>query len=342
MTRCLAIVLLLPYLLFGTEKPGRVSHHWALDVDLVYLKLGDVSDRCLAETGRLGGGANPALVQPCSAKKGDCKISTNTLENNFDHEPGLRAAILYRPSQKYTFQLAYTGLLQWHAKAIAECYRALTFPFTQNNTSDFNHADRARVTYHSKLNMGEANFWFHYTPKRVNYFSLSWLIGLRFVEIDERMKTLFFRMNRRSDYISKTWNHFFALQLGGELEMHPNSWFYWGLAAKAGMGLNVGRQITKLRDFNNRNTLRNTDKGAFNLGLLLEAYPFVRFMITDHFFINASYEIFFVDQIALAAGAVWFWGKWQARPERRPYSLLWRHDRPHSRILTCKCKPERA
>ena len=304
------LLLLLAFIPFlsAAEKPGRVSRHWFIEADFVYYKIGDVSDRSLVEIGHVAPTADPSLVQPCSSKRGDCPISTESIEDNFHHEPGLRAAIGYRPNQKFTFELTYTGLLKWDAKQSTSCFQSLHFPFAVNNTSDFIYADSARVIYDSNLNTGSFNFWYHWVPKRVNYFSVSALFGLCFVAIDEKMKTTFFRFDRQSDYNSKTWNRLFALQLGGDFEVHPVSWFYWGLEGRFGMGLNVGRQHTKLRDFNNRQTLRDTDTGAFNLGIVLEGHPYIRIAFTDNFFLNVSYEAFFVDQIALAAAQYGFSG----------------------------------
>jgi hypothetical protein len=204
------------------------------------------------------------------------------------------------PSLDSTWELRFTGFLDWDSHTSASCHQSLRFPFHPNHTNDFIYADFADARYRSKLDMGEFNYWRHLTPPRINYFSISAIFGFRYAQVDERLRLNYTNSDRTSTYYAKTWNRFFGPQVGFDFSAFPHSCFQWGFNLKLGCLGNIARQISKLRDYNNANTLRDFNHHAFNLSAVGEAAPFFIIRPSENFFFRIGYEVFWLSSVAAA------------------------------------------
>lgn len=284
---------------YGDCCHGDVPYHFVVEGDWIYYNFVDGSgDHCLCQVGPFS--PHYSNAPSCSNNTGACLISVNDLIDQFQYETGLRLAFKILPDMAQTWEFRFTGLLQWEASQVANCFQTLEFPFNPNHTNDFIYADHANVRYRTHLDTGELNYWRHVTPERVNYFSFSWLAGIRYVEIDEKVRIRYKNSDRKSVYYAKTWNHMPGVQMGFNFSAFPECWFNWGILLKVGLLGNYAKQISKLRDYNNVNTLRDFDHQAFDLGWAIELAPFVYIRPFERFFLRFSWDCFWVAGIAAA------------------------------------------
>ena len=123
----------------------------------------------------------------------------------------------------------------------------LRFPFKSSTfTVDFENAFESNGRYKSHYQEAEFNFWNHLTPRKGEYFSGSWLFGVRYMDLKERFNLAFFNDEiphtslfdpasaRESNYNIETKNRMGALQLGADLQMNPAKHWSWDVLLKWG------------------------------------------------------------------------------------------------------------
>lgn len=286
--KILCLFLVVP--IFAEEK-AKVPNHISLLAELVYLRRTKVTDRCFAE------------VDPSATSCGlaeDCKLDSKGLVHAMTFQPGLRASLTIMPDQDYSIEAGFLGFFHWKGKKSAVCNNGLNFPFRPNNTIDYKLASMAEGLYLTDLTTAEFNYWRHVTPQRANYFSVSWVAGLRYVNIDEYFKVTFFKGPRASDYKVWTSNQAGGIQIGGDFEANPYRVLTWGMIAKMGFLANWAEQRSKLRDNNDDLFLRDFHTKGWDFAFLGEAAPFLILYFHPQMFLRLSYEVLFLANVALA------------------------------------------
>ncbi|GAB5410911.1 MAG: hypothetical protein ChlgKO_00250 [Chlamydiales bacterium] len=282
--RCIfALLLISAFSLFASEH-GDVPRHVLFEADVVYFERDKVNDHCLVQ----------------EESSGQCLISTDNVADEFGHNPGLRALMNIMPNLDATWQFAFLGFFRWDRNKGVTSEANLEMPVDANITSDYINADSANVRFLSKLDTGEINYIRHVTPQRINYFSVSWLAGLRFAYVSEYARVRFNKDSRTSNYYAKTWNRLYGFQFGGLFEMNPEDWITFGLRGKFGLMGNFGHQVSVQRDFNNENTIRDHDHGAFNLCWEGEGAFDLTIYIFKRMRLHGSWEVFYLSDVASA------------------------------------------
>ena len=120
----------------------------------------------------------------------------------------------------------------------------------------------------------------HVTPRYTDHFSVSGIIGLRYFDIDEKIKMYFTKpfdeIPQTSRYRIRDRKHLtFGLQLGGDIECNPYQFLTWGLVVKGGGLFNRDRQRTLMLDKGNTIVHRNIDKSGFNFAYFAQVFPFI-------------------------------------------------------------------
>lgn len=296
--RCLALIFGIVAVSNLFASHGEVPRHFIVEGNWVYYRLAHTPERCLSKVWATAPRVtNPS---PCSNNVGKCVLTTDSIQRRFNHESGLSVALMFLPNLDWTIEARATGLLKWSASKSATCPGALRLPIDPNYTYDYKYADHASARYRSSFDTIELNLFGHITPRRKNYFSGSYIIGARFVEIDERIRLRYVNEGRTSKYWAKTWNHMFGPQLGLDLSTFPNHWFSWGLNFKLGLLGNFAKQESIMRDLHNSIVLRDFDHKAFNLSWMGEIAPFFLFRPTRWSYIRFSYQVFWLSDIAAA------------------------------------------
>ncbi|MDX8431559.1 MAG: hypothetical protein SNF33_07160 [Candidatus Algichlamydia australiensis] len=282
MRRILFLALIFAVPIFSSQH-GDLPHHVLFEADVVYFERDNVPPRCFVQ----------------EENSGQCAISADNLVDEFGHNPGLRALMNIMPNLDSTWQFAFLGFFRWDRNKGTTSVGNLEMPLNIS-TNDYVDADSANVRYLSKLDTGEINYIRHITPQRINYFSLSYIAGLRFVYESEYARIRFNKDERTSEYWAKTWNRLYGFQFGGLFEINPEDWITFGLRGKWGLMGNFGHQNSVMRDFNDTKTLRDHDHGAFNLSWEGEG----AFDLTIYFFkrmrLHGSWEVFYLSDIATA------------------------------------------
>src|SRR6267154_2065609 len=84
------------------------------------------------------------------------------------------------------FEWNFLYIQPWHGDKKVKGDQSLSFPFSRASfTRDFHNASVANAEYESHFWDLEFNYWRYFTPRRVEYFSLSGLAGLRYFHWDE-------------------------------------------------------------------------------------------------------------------------------------------------------------
>ena len=196
--------------------------HLVLDIEYVSLKRaanihnkGTIAQ--LEDTSLVGG------IDTNIADETECPHNTfRTIDllKKQNRATGARITLNYLTNRKTTWQGRYLGFLHWHGSAYAACPNSLEFPFESgiNNTVDYHDADFMKGVCDTRFWSAEANYWYHVTPRRVNYFSVSWVFGFRYFNFNEHFDLLSKTTGSASHYKIETNNRIGGPQIGGDFE----------------------------------------------------------------------------------------------------------------------------
>lgn len=270
-----------------------LNNHWELLGDFVFMRRSEIHDKTLVKNSKKK--QNPCKCPDYTA------ISTSDLVNDFDFEPGYRVGLTYIVNDKMGFEWNFLYLQPWHAKEKAHGNQSLSFPFSHSNyTHDFHKASEAIAKYGSHFWDLEFNYWNYFTPRRVEYFSLSGIAGMRYFHWDEWFKLQLVRPPDKSNYNVHTENRIFGVQLGLDLQMNPTHWLSWEFFAKVGGMVDHSEQKTFLGDLNNQVTLRDFKKQQWQIGIYTDVLAEFAIHCNRHLNLHAGYQVMFFSGLALA------------------------------------------
>jgi len=300
---------------FGAVK-GAYHHRFALEGDFLLWRLAKSAGKSLVEAA--GGPPNelipingliPLTPSKCAKEPGKTLISSRNLVNDMHFEPGVRISAKLFYSIHSTWVLSYTGFLNWKGQDKIHCHRNLNLPGELGqNSKDYHYADRARAIYLSDFYTVDLTYWRHVTPRYTDHFSVSWMIGLRFFDIDEKIKLYFTKRHRTSSYRVKTYDRAFGPFFGGSIEYNPYRFLTWGIAGNIGGVFNRGKQKTLMRDDNNTVVVRDVDPSGSNFGYFAYVYPFIEFPFVKFFTFRIGYDMLYIGRVALADDQLVFHG----------------------------------
>lgn len=286
-----ALCAALPTSALFAHEDWNLSHHWALLGDFVYMRRTLLRNHTIVER-------VPQCFLPCQSLG---VLGTKKLMQDFDFEPGFRVGLAYRPERKRTIEANWIYLNEWNSHETKRGNGTLSYPFHDSSyTDDFVDADRAEARYRSFFYSVEGNYWRHLTPRRADYFSVSCVLGLRYLFLRERFILEFTKGSDTSNYNVKTRNIMGGPQGGGCLEWNPTEQITWNLTAKFAPLLDRSEQHTFLGDDNNTVVLRNFTKRKWNPVFLADVAASFNFQFTPHFNLHAGYQMIYLTGVALA------------------------------------------
>jgi len=293
---------------FGAVR-GAYHNHFALEFDYIYLRRSNSHNKHLVNAA--GGPVNfPPSAEPskCAKEKGKVLIDTRDLIHDMHFDSGIGGAIKIFPNIRYTVEARYMGGFTWKGKKTLSCLENLNLdgPFAKE-TEDYNFANKVKSIFHSKMYTLELDYIRHVTPRYTDHYSASWRIGLRYFDIDEKIKLhftkvfpLIFPIVQNSRYRTKTENRALGLQIGGSLEYNPYHFLTWGFVAKIAGMYNRGVQRTLMLDRNNTFVFRHIDRSGYNFAYMGQFFPYIEIRPAKHFFFHVNYQVLFVGNIATA------------------------------------------
>lgn len=229
------------------------------------------------------------------------QMTAGGLIDNFNFECGWRLGAYLRTAKTRWLEATYMHIDPWAATKEAHGDQDLLFPFaTKHLVPGFSFADRALSHEVSHLEGGELNYWIFMTPSRANYFSFSWLAGLRYLRLDESFSVSFLEGLGDGRYETSTQNHLYGAQLGADLQMNPLRFLSLDLSAKIAGYWNFAEQHTYVGDLNKTLILRHTDAHNDNAALGLDIAAFFSLYISRYARIKIGYEMLYLTRLALA------------------------------------------
>jgi hypothetical protein len=290
---------------------SQIQYPLVIDLQFVYLKrapkIHNKKALCQLVNTTTTSGIEDFTVLDASSCPHNTFKTTNILASQ-KFAPAGRLTVSYLIDKKQTWEGRYLGPLHWHGFASASCPNSLEFPFSngENNTADYQNANSMRGTCDTRLWTSEVNYWYHVTPQRVDYFSVSWVFGMRYFNLDE-----YFDLVSNTNYGSshyRIWadNKMFGPQLGGDLEGNLGCNFTWGLIGKLGALINFAQNKTLFKDYANTRVVQSYNPSDFNLTFLGEIAPFILFNLSKSVLFKISYELTYLSNIALAMNQITF------------------------------------
>jgi hypothetical protein len=293
MQKGLLLLTIAPISLAAADHHSNLNDHWNLFGDFVYMRRADIHNHTLVKDSN-----KPQCPGQCP---NFTVIDNDDLVNDFGFEPGYRVGMTYMPTPRNSFELNFLYLQPWHGEKKKHGDQSLSFPFSHADYShDFTDADEAHAFYTSHFWDLEFNFWRHFNPRRVDYFCLSGIVGMRYFHWDEAFKLSMINPPDKSTYNIHTQNRMFGLQAGFDFQSNPMHWFSWEFFAKAGFFANHTQQKQFLGDLDNTITLRHSERQKRTVGVYADVAAFLGFQCFEHWNLRAGYEAMFFSGLALA------------------------------------------
>jgi hypothetical protein len=232
---------------------------------------------------------------------GKSLLDSKGLVHEFEFEPGYRVSLFLTPSIKHGIEGNFLYLRPWTGQRTEHRKRSLSFPFSHSRYSeDFTRADRAHARYESHFWDAELNYWRYFSPRRISYFSLSGILGLRYFHWNETFKLTMTRQCEQSSYNIHTRNWIYGAQAGLDFQMNPMYWLSWEAFAKVGFFANATQQKQFLGDRGNTITLRDSERKETQWGFFTDVLAQVALRFSEHVYMRAGYEALFFTGLALA------------------------------------------
>ena len=306
---------------------GAYNNHFGLEIDYVFLKRANSHNTTLVSSfGETINFPYNDLPKECAKIRGTPLIKTKHLINHMQFDSGVSPALKIFFTTSFTCELRYAGKFSWQSQKIMDCKEILDIAnryrpnkvYTEkesssdwvNLTEDYHQASRVKSIYKSNMDNAELNFWYHITPRYVDYFSVSVLFGLKHFDINEKIKMYFTKDStetQTSKYRTKVGNTTLGPQFGGSLEYNPYRFLTWGFVAKFGGLFNRGYQKTLMLDKNNTYLFRFVDKSRSNFAYFGQFFPFIELRPSKSFFLNFNYQVLYVGDIMTASQNVKFY-----------------------------------
>jgi len=280
---------------YGEEK-GAYTNYFAVELDYILFSRANSGNEPLVTESPLN---NPV-------------IGTKALVHDMGFTSGLTGAIKLFQNVHATWEGRYTGGFAWKGTKLRDSMGNLNIagPFA-TETQDYNSASHVKSIFNSNMHTIEFSYIRHVTPRYSDYFSASWLAGLRYLEINEKIKLYFTETAsgvQTSRYRTRTANRGWGVQLGGNLEYNPYSFLTWGLMVKTAGLYSREKQRTQMLDQNNSLVFRDVHVSRSVFTYLGQFYPYIEFRPYKWLFLHLNYQVLYVGNVALAARNVKFKG----------------------------------
>ena len=250
---------------------------------------------------------NHGLVKNSAKHQNPCHcpdftvIDNKDLVNNFEFEPGFRAAVVLNPSARNGFEGNFLYLQPWHGDKSKHADQTLSFPFSRSEYSnDFTDASFAKAQYTSHFWDAEFNYWRHLSPSHANYFGVATIVGLRYFHLNESFRLTMVKPPDKSSYNIHTKNRLYGAQVGLDLQWNPTRWLSWEAFVKAGLAGNDTHQHQFLGDDDNQVTLRDSSREKWESVVFADVAAEFGFRFLKFFYLHGGYEMIFLSGLSLA------------------------------------------
>jgi hypothetical protein len=267
--------------------------HWSCMAEFVLMRRAEIQDHKLVMD------SNKVPCDPCDHQD---VLTAARLVHELDYEPGIRVGLGYDRERTWSLDFNYLWIPEWEGSHSVHDTGALSFP--GGFSSDFTSADRAKGEYESHFQNGEANWWSHVTPRDINYFSVSWLAGLRYDNLNEHFKLIFHKGTNRSSYNIHTQNYLLGPQLGLNIQWNPIEHLGWDFTVKMGEMLNYARNKVFMGDEDNTVALRHFRRQECNAAFMTDVALQLGYEWFSHLNTHVGYEMIYLSGLAIAGDQI--------------------------------------
>ncbi len=203
----------------------------------------------------------------------------------YDYTSGGRAQLEFMGGQKNSLELIYSGLFHWRSSesrtSATSNFSVPTTPYTNVDWTDF---DYFHYSYHSELNSGELSYWRHVTPRYVDYFSFSWLLGLRYIDLRDTLKMSNGSGTSGDNAHVHAINQMGGAQVGLEFQANATSRLTWAVQVKGGAYANFAQKKTVFYDLDGSELLVSSHPSKVEKSYTLELIPYILYRLNPIYF----------------------------------------------------------
>lgn len=294
MKKALLLITSLVSLLQAEEDDWSLNNSFTLSGDIAYYRRAQSHKHRFIIDESLGVKDSCGICHfdACGAKH---------LVKKFKYEPGFRVGFSYM-SENALWEATYLWVQDWSHCCSRTNPRSLYFSSddTAYFLQDFAGADSAKACYTSWFQNAEINYYNYVTSKRGDKFGSAWLLGLRYLYLDEELAIDFTSGSDSSTYHVHVWNNTPALQIGGTIAWNPTKYLSWDMVIKIGVGFDFDRQHTRLGDVNNTLVIRDYTKGGFATPFLADGMLSLTYQPTSWVNLHMAYQFIYLNGVALA------------------------------------------
>lgn len=295
--------------LFAASDDWSMNNHWTFYGDWVWMgrKSKMLHDKTIIRKSDFHDERSEMTPKERSEASTEVKLGTEHLLNKMGQERGFRVGAVYLQC-RWSIEGSYMWINEWKAKSDVYGDRDLSYPFKKSNDYELRHAffgaDSAYGTYKSQFWTADLNYWRHVTPRRMDYFSFSWIAGARYVVLDEKTEAVFKKHEhhdhpeRRSVYAIETKNHLLGPQLGLNIQVNPYRQWSWDFTGKIGGLVNGDQQKASIRENNEK--LRGGTSHDYCIALFLDLSAMLTWHFWRHADFHIGYEVIYMSGVALA------------------------------------------
>ena len=288
MSYCLSFLFIFVCLFFNTINAQQAPYRTKLAVDVDYLAYSQE-------------GSNDENIVVAPTRKVTKTITTDELVNNQNFRSGYMVSLKLFQSKSKTWVFSYMGKLNWHRSLSLEGNKNVTLASPISlSTNDFYDANSATTTYNSSLLSYQIYQIRQISPRYIDNFSVSWLIGATFYNPKDSIKVYFNKHNRTSQYQTHTKNKSVGLQVGGTLEYNTPKIMTCGLNAKGGILFNRGTVKMSMNDNNSTESVTAFTEQKSNPAYMVELFPTLEIRPVKQFFILVNYKALILIDIVTA------------------------------------------
>ncbi len=238
----------------------------------------------------------PMILNPVLGRT----IRTDDLDLGFQAGPRINMAFMSDEEESiHAFEVGYFGVYNWFDRIVEQAPAGsfLRLPDRLGDvgvTTDFSAAEQMQASYGVNLNSVELNVVFG-GPRS----DFHWMLGPRFIRLEERFNLDSFTAGRFSFYEIGTRNDLWGVQWAGRWRRTRGCWELTGIC-KVGIYDNQARQSTLLTDNDRTVVLREFSPGATVAAFVLDAGVTAAYQFNGTWLARVGYNVFVMDNVARA------------------------------------------
>jgi hypothetical protein len=226
------------------------------------------------------------------------------LVKNFEFEMGYRVAASFT-THRSVWEGVYLHMVDWESSCKSNGEGALNFSLKNPDLfNDYTDADHAHIHYRAGFESAEFNYFRFMSSKKDDYFSVAWLLGLRYLHIPEWLQISYTKGENKSDDHIDVNNYIGALQGGTSVQWNPTKALSWDFMVKVGGGYDWGRQKTHFRDFNNTVDLSNFEVSDYSWPLIVDLTMTLGWQAFKWLNFHVGYQMIYLNGFAAATDQV--------------------------------------